>query len=150
MIRSWLIIDGMFWDLQLWALLALWACADHIIALLCWSLEGGRVSGSYPQSPLPEAARDHVSCPGAEGLTHLLPQTGSPLCQLHKIRITADLGAYTQRMFTAPIDCPSLHTPAGLFVAQATRLWGIFGPSVETSELKLSWKPRDLPVALRT
>lgn len=86
--------------------------------LLCTDLGSGK-GAIYldfpPQNPHWEAVCDHMCCPGAEGLTCILPQTGSPLLQLSKIRMSSDPRACVQRMFMVPISHPSCHIPVGLF-----------------------------------
>lgn len=83
-----------------------------------------------------EAACDHLSCPSrAKALTYPLvsDRASFPLTQQNqdrKLRITAEC------LHWSPLPGPN-------FTAQA-HTWGLlFGTSVETSELKLNWKPRD-------
>lgn len=91
-----------------------------------------------------EAACDHLSCPsGAKALIYplLSDRVSFPLTQQNQDRKLR--GHSRECLHWSPLPEP---TPT----AQA-HTWGLlFSTSVETSELKLNWKPRDFSVALRT
>lgn len=123
---------------------------DGPIMYRSWFWEGGHISGfSSTESPLGSSLWSHVLSWSWRSYLYLASDRVSftPAQQNQDELWSQGLCAENVHGPHQPPILPHTGRPV---LAQVTILQGVLGTSVEMSELKVSWSPRDLPVAIGT